>query len=359
MTESSLNSARLTATLAEIRDPETGRRITEVNMLKNAKAAAGVATITVGLTSHSGPLRNDFKSEIEALLKQNHPELSEIKIEIVEHEKKPQMLGQIGLTVKSVIAVGSGKGGVGKSSVATMLALGLQRAGCKVGLLDSDVYGPSVPQLLGIQDKPEQADKKIVPIDYHGMKVMSIGLLVPAEQAVIWRGPMLHSAMTTFLRDTLWGELDYLIIDMPPGTGDVALSLSQMLPLTGAVVVCTPQQVALIDAVKAVGMYRKVKIPVLGMVENMSGFVCPDNGKRYDIFGKGGAKQFAETDQIPFLGEIPIMLPVRELGDQGSLIECFDDEMVAPVFEKVVYNLARILADKAMKEMPMPQLPML
>ena len=188
-----------------------------------------------------------------------------------------------------MIAVGSGKGGVGKSTIAASLAVGLKRAGCKVGLMDADVYGPSIPHLLGIQGQPEMIDDKIKPIVMDGMPVMSMGFVIRRDQAVVWRGPMLHGAITQFLRDTDWGNLDYLIIDMPPGTGDVALTLSQLLPLTGAVVVCTPQDVALLDAVKAIAMFRMVNIPVLGMIENMSGFVCPDCQQRYDIFGSGGA----------------------------------------------------------------------
>ena len=194
-----------------------------------------------------------------------------------------------------VVSVTSGKGGVGKSTVAAAIACGLHRAGSRVGLMDADVYGPSVPHLLGVSGRPQiTEDKKIEPADCDGMKIISMGLMVPDDEPIVWRGPMLHGAITQFLRDTAWGDLDYLIIDMPPGTGDIALTLSQLLPLTGAVVVCTPQDVALLDAVKAIGMFRKVNIPVIGMVENMSGFVC-DCGKEYEIFGKGGARDKAES----------------------------------------------------------------
>ena len=188
---------------------------------------------------------------------------------------------------------------------------------------------------------------------------MSIGFMVPADKAVIWRGPMLHSAVTTFVRDTAWGDLDYLIIDMPPGTGDIALSLSQLLPLTGAIIVCTPQEVALIDAIKAVGMFRKVKIPVIGLIENMSSFVCPDNGKEYDIFGKGGAKEYASQDKIEFLGEIPINIQLRERGDAGQMGANFDDPDVAPYLERIAYNLVSSLAQKAANSPVQAQLPVL
>jgi ATP-binding protein involved in chromosome partitioning len=239
------------------------------------------------------------------------------------------------------------------------LALGLARAGSQVGLMDADVYGPSIPHLLGVSQRPAVADNKIQPIETAGLKMMSMGLLVAPGEAVIWRGPMLHGAITQFLRDTLWGELDYLIIDMPPGTGDIALTLSQLLPLTGAVVVCTPQDVALLDAVKAVAMFRKVNIPVLGMVENMSGFVCPDCGKRYDIFGSGGAKKRAAELGIPFLGEVPITMQIRVLGDLGQSAAALDDPNAAPYLNALVERLVRNLADSRRESPPLPTLSVL
>ena len=268
-------------------------------------------------------------------------------------------MGQVGIRAKAVIAIAAGKGGVGKSTAATSLALALKRAGCKTGLLDDDVYGPSVPHLTGVRGAVTKVDNKIQPLDFDGIPLMSIGFMVPPDQAVIWRGPMLHSAITTFVRDTEWGDLDYLIIDMPPGTGDIALSLSQLLPLTGAIIVCTPQEVALIDAIKAVGMFRKVKIPVIGLIENMSSFVCPDNGKEYDIFGKGGAKEYASQDNIEFLGEIPINIQLRERGDAGEMGANFDDPNVAPYLEKIAYQLSKSLASKSAKSPVQPQLPVL
>jgi ATP-binding protein involved in chromosome partitioning len=225
--------------------------------------------------------------------------------------------------------------------------------------MDADVYGPSVPHLIGVSGRPEVVDNKIQPIDLEGMPVMSMGFLVPKDEAVVWRGPMLHGAITQFLRDTRWGNLDYLIIDMPPGTGDIALTLSQMLPLTGAVVVCTPQDVALLDAVKAIAMFRKVNIPVLGMVENMSGFVCPGCGKRYDIFGSGGARARAEQLRVPFLGEIPINIQIRTRGDEGTTAALFDDPSTASCLQGISYRLVKNLADSASQSPPMPALPVL
>ena len=198
--------------------------------------------------------------------------------------------------------------------------------------MDADVYGPSIPHLLGLDGRPDgRRGQSCSRSTADGMPVMSMGFLVPPGEAVVWRGPMLHGAITQFLRDTAWGDLDYLIIDMPPGTGDIALTLSQALPLTGAVVVCTPQDVALLDAVKAIAMFRKVSIPILGIVENMSYFLCPDNGKRYDIFGSGGARAKAEELSVPFLGEVPIQIPIRERGDAGETTGNLADAAERPV----------------------------
>lgn len=342
-----LNTESVAAALAEIKDPESGRPITQCKQLHELNVDGEKISARVGLTSFAAPIRSDFEQSIKDLLANRFPNAA-CDLEIVEHVRKPMPLGQVGLTAKAVIAVGSGKGGVGKSTVSTSLAVGLKRAGCKVGLMDADVYGPSIPQLTGVRGGvTKQENNKIGPLEFEGIPLMSIGFMVPADKAVIWRGPMLHSAVTTFVRDTDWGELDYLIIDMPPGTGDIALSLSQLLPITGSVVVCTPQEVALIDAVKAVGMFREVKIPVLGIVENMSSFVCPDNNKVYDIFGKGGAKQYSEEAKIPFLGEIPINIGLRERGDAGQTAANFDDPTIAPYLEKIAHQLTSQLASNA------------
>ena len=225
--------------------------------------------------------------------------------------------------------------------------------------MDADVYGPSLPQLLGVHGTPAEVDGKIEPIDCQGIPVMSIGFMLPPDQAVIWRGPMLHSAVTRFLRDTRWGELDYLIIDMPPGTGDIALTLSQTIPVTGAVIVCTPQPVALADAVRAAAMFEKVKIPVLGVIENMSTFVCPDNGKRYDIFGHGGARAYAAEAGYSFLGELPIHIDLRARGDQGETAKNFDDPLIAPFLQEVAERLVQALARRAAAEPVRPSLPVL
>lgn len=359
MVAGSVDRAAVEAVLADFKDPETGRSILQMQQVRDLQISGDQLSLTLELTTHSAPLWKDVQAALVERLRGKLPQFASVTVELAIHDRPPQRLGEIGLTTKSVIAVGSGKGGVGKSTIATVLAFGLKRAGCKVGLMDADVYGPSVPHLIGVSGRPEVVDNKIQPIDLEGMPVMSMGFLVPKDEAVVWRGPMLHGAITQFLRDTRWGNLDYLIIDMPPGTGDIALTLSQMLPLTGAVVVCTPQDVALLDAVKAIAMFRKVNIPVLGMVENMSGFVCPGCGKRYDIFGSGGARARAEQLRVPFLGEIPINIQIRTRGDEGTTAALFDDPSTASCLQGISYRLVKNLADSASQSPPMPALPVL
>ncbi|MBB4006945.1 iron-sulfur cluster carrier protein ApbC [Allorhizobium taibaishanense] len=223
--------------------------------------------------------------------------------------------------IGAIIAVASGKGGVGKSTTAVNLALALQANGLKVGILDADVYGPSMPRLLGITGRPQQIDGRIiVPMENYGLKAMSIGFLVDEGTAMIWRGPMVQSALMQMLREVAWGELDVLVVDMPPGTGDAQLTMAQQVPLTGAVIVSTPQDLALIDARKGISMFNKVEVPVLGVVENMSYFIAPDTGARYDIFGHGGARAEAEAIGAPFLGEVPLTISIREHSDAGTPI---------------------------------------
>jgi ATP-binding protein involved in chromosome partitioning len=229
--------------------------------------------------------------------------------------------------VAAIIAVASGKGGVGKSTTALNLALGLRDLGLRVGLLDADIYGPSVPRLTGIKDKPElNADRKMIPIARFGLAVMSIGFLVEEETAMIWRGPMVMSAINQMLRDVAWGTLDVLVVDMPPGTGDAQLTLAQNVPLKGAVIVSTPQDLSLIDARRGLAMFRKVNVPVLGIVENMSYFQCPHCGTRSDIFGHGGARHEAERLGVPFLGEIPLHMAIRETSDSGNPVVVSDPD---------------------------------
>lgn len=252
--------------------------------------------------------------------------------------------------VKAIIAVASGKGGVGKSTTSVNLALGLAGLGLKVGILDADIYGPSMPRLMGITGKPETVDGRVLkPMERYGIKVMSIGFLVEEETAMIWRGPMVVSAVTQLLREVQWGELDVLVVDMPPGTGDIQLTMAQQVPLAGAVIVSTPQDLALIDARKGITMFRKVNIPLLGVVENMSYFIAPDTGARYDIFGHGGARREAERIGVPFLGEVPLTMDVREASDAGTpVVACAPDGVQAQAYRDIAQKVkARIETEQA------------
>ncbi len=359
MADISIDPALVDGILETFADPETGRSLKRMGQVREVKIDGNRLAVTIALTSYSAPLWNETAEQLRQTLCAKLPSGAEVSVEVVEHERPAEPIGGIGLTVKNVIAVASGKGGVGKSTVAASIAIGLKNAGAKVGLMDADVYGPSIPHLLGVDERPEAVEKKLQPIQVEGLRVMSMGFLVPPGEAVVWRGPMLHGAITQFLRDTAWGDLDYLIIDMPPGTGDIALTLSQLLPLTGAVVVCTPQEVALLDAVKAIAMFNKVGIPVLGMVENMSYFLCPDNGKQYDIFGSGGARQKAEELSVPFLGEVPIQIAIRQRGDTGQTAGNFTDPQSAPHFERICYSLVKNIATQKTADPPMPSLAVL
>ena len=364
MPEISIETVR--SAIESFPDPETGRPMGSMGQIKEITVDDKTTTITLGITTHSRPIADEVADRIESKVTASLPG-TKVDVKFVDHIRPPARLGQVGIRVKSVIAVGSGKGGVGKSTVAASIALTLRQMGSKVGLMDSDVYGPSVPHLLGLSGRPAVSeDKKIQPImlgepsELPPMPVMSMGFLVEADQAVIWRGPMLHGSINQFLGDTNWGELDYLIIDLPPGTGDVVLTLSQALPLAGSVVVCTPQEVALLDAIKAISMFRKVNIPILGMVENMSGFLCPDCGKTYDIFGRGGARDRAEELKVPFLGGLPIDMNLRIAGDEGRLAqELAENTQARAPIEAISKALVRTIAAKAAKNPPKPTLPTL
>ena len=250
--------------------------------------------------------------------------------------------------VKSKIAVASGKGGVGKSTVATNLAIALAQNGAQVGLMDADAYGPSIPTMMGAKEQPQTSpEKKLIPIVRHGIKLMSIGFLVPDEQALIWRGPMLHSAVRQFLGDVIWGELDYLIIDLPPGTGDVALSLTQSIPLTGGVIVTTPQDVALADVRRGAAMFDKLGVPILGVVENMSYFACPHCGERTDIFRRHGGGKFSEKLGTRFFGEIPLDAEVCTAGDLGvPIVASHPDSPQSQAFHHIATQLVEELSDQ-------------
>ena len=281
------------------------------------KAIPGVKGAMVALTADRKPAANAPAARPAAAHSHSHGHGHDHGHGHQHAAPRPQKPGVPG--IHAIVAVASGKGGVGKSTTAVNLALGMKANGLRVGILDADIYGPSMPRLLKISGRPQQIDGKIIqPMENYGIKVMSMGFLVDEETAMIWRGPMVQSALLQMLREVAWGELDVLVVDMPPGTGDAQLTMAQQVPLAGAVIVSTPQDLALIDARKAITMFRKVEVPLLGVVENMSYFIAPDTGNRYDIFGHGGAKAEASRIGVPFLGEIPLTMAIRELSDAGT-----------------------------------------
>lgn len=323
MSSPALSDVQVRDCLRSVIDPEIGRNLVDLGMVQSVTVApTGGFDIGLKLATPAYPKKERLADLVHKAVTAKFPSAGKINVTFGWEVAGKESGGSLGLRVKNVVAVGSGKGGVGKSTVAASLASGLQMAGARVGIMDADIYGPSVPHLFGVAGRPTileeknsegQVIQRMEPLVSNGVKIMSIGFLVNPDEPVIVRGPILHRTIEQFLRQTAWGELDYLFIDLPPGTGDIALTLSQLLGLAGAVVVCTPQQLALLDAVKAINMFRKVKIPVLGLVENMTG----------EIFGRGGAKAKAAEMGVPFLGEIPIEAKIRELGDAGKIRDAF------------------------------------
>ena len=308
--------------LKQVKDPDLHRNIVELGFVKNLIITGNNIKFDLQLTTPACPVRDQFIAECEKAIRGAIEDVGKIDITMTSnvqrntHAQKDNILSG----VKNTIAVASGKGGVGKSTVAVNLAVALAMDGAKVGLVDADVYGTSIPLMFGINERPKVLENKLQPLERYGVKVMSIGFLVDPMEAVIWRGPMASGAVKQFMSDVNWGDLDYLIFDLPPGTGDIQLTLVQTIPLTGAVIVTTPQDVALADAKKGLVMFKKVNVPVLGIVENMSYFICSHCGQRENIFDSGGGKRTAEELNVPFLGEIPIDTQVRIGGDKGNPI---------------------------------------
>jgi ATP-binding protein involved in chromosome partitioning len=305
--------------LKVVRDPDLNRDIVSLGFIKNLKIEDGRVGFTIELTTPACPVKDQMRDQARAAVMQL-PGVSSVDVhmsamvrEAVGAEGGRQQIPG----VKNVIAVGAGKGGVGKTTVAVNLALALAKCGGKVGMIDGDIYGPNVPIMLGMKTELITDGQKIVPAEKYGLQVISMGFLTKDDAPIIWRGPMLHGALQQFFRDARWKDLDYLIVDMPPGTGDVALSLSQTVPVAGAIVVTTPQQVSLADTRRAVAMYKKLNIPPIGLIENMSYFACPNCEHESDIFGRGGGERLAEELGVPFLGRLPIYQPIREGSDTG------------------------------------------
>jgi ATP-binding protein involved in chromosome partitioning len=348
-----ISEAAILEKLSNIIDPDLGKDIVTLGFVKDLAINGGEVSFRIVLTTPACPVKEAFETDAKRLV----GEIEGVEtVKVIMDAEVPQGRGLTGNmtlpNVKNIIAVSSGKGGVGKSTVAVNLAVSLALDGAKVGLMDADIYGPNVPLMLGVgYDQPKVFNNKIIPIEAHGIRMISMAVLAPADKPMILRGPMLHGVVRQFLSDVNWGELDYLIVDMPPGTGDVQLSLAQLVPVQGAVLVTTPQNVSLADVLRALKMFETVAIPVLGVIENMSYFVPPDMPeKRYDIFGSGGGSKFADEYGIPFLGEVPLGMEVRESGDKGVPVVIEHPESPQAIaFRKTAEEVARQVSIEAMK----------
>lgn len=339
--------------LSHVIEPDLGKDLVTLGMVNDVEIDGRKVAFTVVLTTPACPLKERIRRDCVAAVHEHVDAAAEVTVNLTANvttkrgapagpgPQPPAMGG-----VRNIIAVASGKGGVGKSTVAANLAVALAQEGAAVGLVDTDIYGPSVPTMFGVPagEKPRVTDeRKIIPLERHGIKLLSMGFLVDETQAVVWRGPMVSSAVRQFLSDTDWGDLDYLVLDLPPGTGDIQLTIVQTVPLTGAVIVSTPQNVALADARKGVAMFKNVNVPVLGIVENMAFFTPPDlPGRKYYLFGEGGARRLAEALDVPFLGEVPLEQGLRESGDRGTPIVLQDpDTASAAAFRAIAERTAQ------------------
>jgi len=338
-----LTEGNILESLKQVKDPDLHRNIVELGFVKNLIISGNNIKFDLQLTTPACPVRDQFIVECENAIRSTIDDVGNIDITMTSHVQRNTHAQKEDILpgVKNTIAVASGKGGVGKSTVAVNLAVALAMDGAQVGLVDADIYGPSIPLMFGIHDRPKVHNNKLQPLEKYNVKVMSIGFLVDPMEAVIWRGPMASGAVKQFMSDVQWGELDYLIFDLPPGTGDIQLTLVQTIPLSGAVIVTTPQDVALADARKGLVMFNKVNVPVLGIIENMSYFICSHCGQRENIFDSGGGKRTAEELNVPFLGEIPIDTKVRIGGDKGNPIVHGEPDSQQG---KVIRSIARQLA---------------
>ena len=353
--------AALEQALSGVMDPELHRPLLALGMIRDIAVDGGTASMRVVLTTPACPLKDHIEADITAAVIGTVPGIDRIALSWDSDVSSTKGLpGRQEIPgVRNAIAISAGKGGVGKTTVSVNVALALQRAGARVGLLDADVYGPNVPIMLGISEQPHQGEtNRIAPLQAYGLKVMSFGTILRPGQPVIWRGPMLAKGLREFLYEVEWGELDYLVIDLPPGTGDVQLSLAQSMPMTGAVIVTTPQDVSLADVARGIAMFKQLNVPLLGVVENMSGFVCPHCEERTDIFGSGGGEELAREHELPYLGGIPLDPRIRVGGGDGQpLMVAAPDSPAAHVFAGVAAHIAGRVSQENFASVAAPAMP--
>jgi ATP-binding protein involved in chromosome partitioning len=365
----SINKEQIKTALAHVLHPEEKQDLISLDMIQDIIIQEKYISFTLEMPEQNEELATNLKNRCEGAIHKFIDKDAVVDIQVgvniskrkdkPEPPKQAQQQEEILPGVKNIIAVASGKGGVGKSTVAANLAAALARTGASVGLMDTDVYGPSIPTMFDLFERPNiTTQKKLIPLEKYGIKMVSMGFLVDVNQAMVWRGPMATSAIKQFMTDVEWGELDYMVLDLPPGTGDIQLTIVQTVPLTGAVIVSTPQTVALDDVRKGVAMFRKVNVPVLGVVENMAYFIPPDMpDKKYHIFGEGGATKLAEEMNVPVLGQIPLEQPIRESGDSGKPIVLADENSnAATAFIETCNNMQQQLALKANENQPKVQI---
>ena len=354
-----ITEAAVLEALKAVRDPDLNRDIVSLKFIKNLRIEGGAVSFSIELTTPACPVKDQMRDQARAVVGAI-PGVTSVAIEMTAQVRaavSPDGAKAAVPGVKNIIAVGAGKGGVGKTTVAVNLAIALSQAGGRVGMIDGDIYGPNVPIMVGLQTQLSTDGQKIVPAEQYGIQIVSMGFLTGDDAPVIWRGPMLHGVVQQFFREVRWDRIDYLIVDMPPGTGDVALSLSQTVPVSGAVVVTTPQTVSLADTRRAVRMYQKLNVPMLGLVENMSHFVCPGCQMESDIFGKGGGETLAGDLSLPFIGRIPIYEPIRVGGDTGVPITIGEPQSpAARAFRSAAEQLAAQLSIASYKR-PIPLMP--
>ena len=347
--EGTVSKQAVLGALGKVLDPELRKDLVSLGMIQNLTVEQGHVSFSIELTTPACPLRSQIEREARQAV-QTLPGVSGVEIHMsadVPADGRPRPAEAA--SIRNAVAVASGKGGVGKTTVAVNLAVALAKTGARVGLLDADIYGPNVPMMMGVEQMPTPRDGKMVPAQAHGVRLMSIGFLVGRGQPLIWRGPMLHSAIRQFITDVDWGELDYLIVDLPPGTGDAQLSLSQSLPLSGGLIVTLPQQVSLEDARRGLEMFRALEVPVLGVIENMSYLELPD-GSRMDVFGQGGGQRLAHEAGVPFIGAIPMDPAVRQGSDSGMpIVLSHPDSVVARALSAIAEDVAAKVSVNALR----------